>query len=907
MNRREFIGGVTAGAVASAVGPPVAAAGGDGDDGNCATMENGNAVTGREYFEFSDGSSMGVASAVDHVKLSPRFKRRATPAIREGHNPWDYAATGIEYGAEEVVVFVSGRAPTPGSGGPFSETFEPAAGQLAAAGAEQLRDASPTFDHTASDTEFVAFNYDNPNLYEELDGFTVGMSPDAYYELQGMMGWKLAQFLRDYVCRSCGPDGSAPDVRLVGVGGTERAIVGALGALRDTYEMEVTSLDVFHPMLPDKVVAYDPDDQDFLARRAVNFLANRAIDRWVEGTEVGPVVIGDIDLNFGAPKEPFDTDSRANIVHQQVDNVRFWYHSGIDSSARTQYGIRFPDSLADGYSLSEPTPPAVDFVDVGPDYGARNARRCDTDTLTPRYHHPDLNRCVGLGHTFLATPSVADDLTREWRAHSRVTPTNEESFSGGFGTVDTEATHEYTVQYDDARRVEVELTAEDPTDDVEDDPEGVPSDPPDVPGGGQNFSLYVNVGGGTPTEDDHDRLAEVSGDRTRIVVGGDDVDPGDTVSALVVLEDTDARYATYELAFVETGPERRVVGTTCPTGSNPGEDLGANAAPTATLTGPSTKEPGDVVVLQAGGSDEDGSITEYRWEFGDGTTTTNGENGNTVSHSYDSPGEYTAEVTVCDNDGATATATHTVSVGEPPVARVDAPAAAAVGESVEFDGSGSSDPDGSVASYRWRASVGQPLGSGETLEMEFATPGEYTVLLTVVDEQGIEDRTGHTVEITESATASTSLSASPGRTEDDEPVELSVSTDVSVDRVEWVFGDGRTATTGSTTTTHEYDTVPGDGFSGTYTVDATVHADDGETATATTEVEVVEYVGDGEDLPDPDPNPDPCREDGDRVRCPGEDGGDGDHGGGSDDPDEEDRLREERSLGSRVLDGLLRR
>ena len=53
------------------------------------------------------------------------------------------------------------------------------------------------------------------------------------------------------------------------------------------------------------------------------------------------------------------------------------------------------------------------------------------------------------------------------------------------------------------------------------------------------------------------------------------------------------------------------------------------------------------------GSDPDGSITSYTWDLGDGTTAS----GANVRHTYDSPGDYTARLTVTDNDGMTDSAT----------------------------------------------------------------------------------------------------------------------------------------------------------------------------------------------------------------------------------------------------------
>ncbi|MBM4040618.1 MAG: PKD domain-containing protein [Planctomycetes bacterium] len=55
-------------------------------------------------------------------------------------------------------------------------------------------------------------------------------------------------------------------------------------------------------------------------------------------------------------------------------------------------------------------------------------------------------------------------------------------------------------------------------------------------------------------------------------------------------------------------------------------------------------------------SDPDGRIVSYQWAFGDGATAS----GATVQHTYDSPGTYTAVLTVTDNQGATASTQVTV-------------------------------------------------------------------------------------------------------------------------------------------------------------------------------------------------------------------------------------------------------
>ena len=79
--------------------------------------------------------------------------------------------------------------------------------------------------------------------------------------------------------------------------------------------------------------------------------------------------------------------------------------------------------------------------------------------------------------------------------------------------------------------------------------------------------------------------------------------------------------------------------------------------------------------------------------------------------------------------------------------------------SVAFDGSGSSDPGGSIASYSWNFGDGSPAGSGATPQHTYAAPGTYQVTLTVTDNQGA---TGH---VTKAVTVTSVIAADAfGRT-----------------------------------------------------------------------------------------------------------------------------------------------
>ena len=75
----------------------------------------------------------------------------------------------------------------------------------------------------------------------------------------------------------------------------------------------------------------------------------------------------------------------------------------------------------------------------------------------------------------------------------------------------------------------------------------------------------------------------------------------------------------------------------------------------------SGEAPLDVIFDATDCSDSDGTVTSYRWDFGDGETGTD----LVASHTYTSPKSYTVSLTITDDLGATDTATATIAVLNP--------------------------------------------------------------------------------------------------------------------------------------------------------------------------------------------------------------------------------------------------
>src|SRR5918994_1601116 len=97
--------------------------------------------------------------------------------------------------------------------------------------------------------------------------------------------------------------------------------------------------------------------------------------------------------------------------------------------------------------------------------------------------------------------------------------------------------------------------------------------------------------------------------------------------------------------------------------SGGGTSATTNATPSASPGGPYSGRPGTAISFNGSGSrDPDGSITSYRWDWGDGTSTGSGA---TPSHTFARSGTFTVRLTVTDNAGATGTATTTASIQAP--------------------------------------------------------------------------------------------------------------------------------------------------------------------------------------------------------------------------------------------------
>jgi YD repeat-containing protein len=250
-----------------------------------------------------------------------------------------------------------------------------------------------------------------------------------------------------------------------------------------------------------------------------------------------------------------------------------------------------------------------------------------------------------------------------------------------------------------------------------------------------------------------------------------------------------------------------------------------NQPPVAQHGGPYSGVTGTVIQFNgSNSSDADGAITSYQWIFGDGTS----GSGATVSHSYATPGARTVTLTVTDNNGAQASASTSATIANrAPVANAGGPYNGVTNTAIQFNGGGSSDPDGSITSYQWNFGDGTS-GTGVTASHTYTTTGTRTITLTVTDNNGTQASASTTATISNQPPVANTGGPYSGVVAQNIPFSASGSYDPdgSIASYSWNFGDGGTGSGFSLTHTYS---APG-----TYSVTLTVTDNLGAQSSATT-------------------------------------------------------------------------
>lgn len=182
----------------------------------------------------------------------------------------------------------------------------------------------------------------------------------------------------------------------------------------------------------------------------------------------------------------------------------------------------------------------------------------------------------------------------------------------------------------------------------------------------------------------------------------------------------------------------------------------------------------------------------------------------------------------------------TSGVKQAPVAEATASATSGTAPmTISFSGTNSTDSDGNIVSYSWNFGDGS-TATGATVSKSFSAAGTYSVVLTVVDNDGLANSASVTVNVSAPENIAPIAAASANVTTGTAPVPVifssagSMDPDGSIASYRWEFGDGTSSTAASPSKTYMN--------AGNYTARLTVTDNRGASAASTVAVAV---KGDG--------------------------------------------------------------
>jgi len=222
-----------------------------------------------------------------------------------------------------------------------------------------------------------------------------------------------------------------------------------------------------------------------------------------------------------------------------------------------------------------------------------------------------------------------------------------------------------------------------------------------------------------------------------------------------------------------------------------------NIPPVASFTySPAFPITGETVTFNASTSyDPDGTITIYRWDFGDGTAIETSPTP-TITHMYETIGNHTVTLTVIDNDDSENKTEATITIiGYPTADFVYSPTYPIAGETVTFDASTSTPNGGTIVDYFWDFGDGTN-STGLVTSHIYNAFGTYLVTLEIVDSEQLTNSTSRLIDVRQLPTAN--FTYSPSLPMIGETVifnaSLSEPNGGTILTYTWDFGDTQTGT-----------------------------------------------------------------------------------------------------------------
>ena len=227
------------------------------------------------------------------------------------------------------------------------------------------------------------------------------------------------------------------------------------------------------------------------------------------------------------------------------------------------------------------------------------------------------------------------------------------------------------------------------------------------------------------------------------------------------------------------------------------------------------------------------TIESYTWDFGDGMS----GSGATVNHAYSAPGIYRVTLTVTDDAGTIGSRSQDINIDGNlwPTARFTY---ACIGWRCTFDGSGSSDPDGTIASYSWSFGDGGGSASSQTVSHTYNAAGPFTATLWITDNAGLWDDQQHVINLVANELPRASFTVACTALTCTFDGSTSSDPDGMIENYAWNFGDGSGAS--GVTATHTY------AYANTFAVSLTVRDSIGATSVQQSHVTVSQPMHSGD-------------------------------------------------------------